>query len=214
MSGRLRAALFFGLAAAAGLIGASITSGYRERALESLGPLRPVLVARKPLPAGRAITPQLAQERLAVVRVPTRFAPQGALSAPEALIGLAPRARLSPGAYLALELFRSPARPAPERRLGGGRRPVELTIAGASALAAAGPVDRVDVIVASEPMAGSPQGRAYVAVTAAPLLSLSPARREGEPATAVLGLRRAQALRLIRAESLARGIRLVPSFGR
>lgn len=215
MKRRIRAALFFGLAAAAGLMGASITSGYRDGALAEFGPLRPVVVAAKPLAEGRTLTPALARRRLTIVRVPDRFVPDGAAVVPEHLIGLRPRGDLPAGTYLGASLFRSPDRGVTARpHLAGGRQPVEIMVAGASALSAAGPVKQVDVIVTSEPTASSVTARAYVAASAVPLLSLSPPRRDGEPATAVLGLRRSQALRLIRAESYARGIRLVPSFNR
>ena len=59
---------------------------------------------------------------------------------------------------------------------------------------------------------GSGSGRTYVAAPAVPLLALGPGGEgvEGETATATLGLTRAQALRLIAAESFARRVTLIP----
>ena len=98
-------------------------------------------------------------------------------------------------------------RPGP--RLANGRRPVEIAVSGAEALAVAGvdPVgSRVDVVVTTEP-SGSAAGRTYVAAAAVPLLALGPGAEgpgPGASAAATLGLTRAQALRLIAAESFAR----------
>jgi hypothetical protein len=66
--------------------------------------------------------------------------------------------------------------------------------------------------VTTEP-SGSGDGRTYIAAPAVPLLGLAPGVEgsgETDSATATLGLTRAQALRLIAAESFARRVTLIP----
>jgi hypothetical protein len=92
---------------------------------------------------------------------------------------------------------------------------VEIAVSGAGALLVAGvqPVGRrVDVVVTTEP-AGAGPGRTYVAAAAVPLLGLGPGADGPAPGgtdAATLGLTRAQALRLIAAESFARRITILP----
>lgn len=85
---------------------------------------------------------------------------------------------------------------------------------GAGSLEAAGPT-RVDVVVTTEPGPGA-RGRTFVAARAVPLLALAGAGHSdsaslsGLPTyVATLALNRAQALRLIDAESFARAVRLI-----
>jgi hypothetical protein len=68
------------------------------------------------------------------------------------------------------------------------------------------------VVVTSEPRGAGP-GRTSVAAAGVPLIGLGPAEGPGPAAnaSAILGLTRAQALRLISAESFARQIRLLPA---
>ncbi|HXS46146.1 MAG TPA: hypothetical protein VN756_01640, partial [Solirubrobacterales bacterium] len=100
-------------------------------------------------------------------------------------------------------------------RLGGGRRPVEIAVSGAGALLATGVAQsgsNVDVVVTSEPTGAGP-GRTYVAAAGVPLLGLTPSEEgpvPGATAAATLGLTKAQALRLIAAESFARKVTLLP----
>ncbi|MGH2986646.1 MAG: hypothetical protein ACRDLO_08170, partial [Solirubrobacterales bacterium] len=82
-----------------------------------------------------------------------------------------------------------------------------------------GPGRRVDVVVTSEPGPGGGAGRTYVAAEAVALLDLRAGggADAGDPVTGVggetwmatLALTREQALRLIHAESFARGVRLI-----
>src|SRR5262249_29457571 len=106
--------------------------------------------------------------------------------------------------------------PRPPRRpgLGGGRHPVEISVSGADALLTLGRAAgrRVDVVVTAEPDGPGP-GRTYVAAARVPLLALGPGEdgpAPGGAAAATLGLTRAQALRLIAAESFARKLTLLP----
>jgi pilus assembly protein CpaB len=213
---RRRRALGFGLAALLAAVGAAaVADGYGRSVARGYGALRPVLVAASELRAGRPLDP--AGDDLVVRRVPARFVPPGALSDPLEAAGLVPAAPVPAGSYLLPAQLRPPqAEGDAGPDLGGGRRPVELAVSGAAALLLGGgsPVGtKVDVVVTAEPSsAGS--GRTYVAAAAVPLLALGPAADgEGPGATssATLGLTRAQALRLIAAESFARQVTILPS---
>jgi Flp pilus assembly protein CpaB len=219
MSRRGRAIAFGLLALLAAAVAASLADGYGLTVARGYGPLRRVVVAVADLPAGRQIGPREVEAALTVRRVPARFAPPGALSAPQQALGLVPAARAPAGSYLLAAQLRLPRRGRPAHSgLGGGRRPVEIAVSGAGTLLAAGPLPagaRVDVVVTSEP-GGSGPGRTYVAAAAVPLLALAPGADGPEPgalATATLGLTRGQALRLIAAESFARKVTLLLGGG-
>jgi Flp pilus assembly protein CpaB len=215
VSRRLRAAAFFALALLAAGVAALLANGYGARVSAEYGPLRPVVVVARGLPSDRPLGPEEAVAALELRRVPARFVPSGALSSPVDAVGLAPVAPLTAGSYLLASQLRPPRRRAPSsRRLGDRRRPVEISVSGAGALLAAGPVPRkatVDVVVTTEPTGAGP-GRTYVAAAAVPLLALGPGPEEPGPggvAAATLGLTRSQALRLIAAESFARKLTLL-----
>jgi Flp pilus assembly protein CpaB len=199
------------LAAAAA---ATVADGYGDSVVRGYGELRPVLVASGYLEAGEAIGPALAAEELEVRRVPVRFVPPDALASPAEAIGFVPAVPVPAGSYLSAAQLRSPRGESSGPMLGRGRRPVEIAVSGAGALTAFGARStgqRVDVAVTTEP-SGSADGRTYVAAAAVPLLGLGPSPEgpSGETATATLGLTRAQALRLIDAESFARRVTLIP----
>jgi Flp pilus assembly protein CpaB len=224
VSRRARAIGFAAAAIACAAMAAALAGGYRSDLESQFGPLRPVVVARIRLPARRDLRPAEAGRLLEGRRVPERFAPTGALTAPEQAVGRAPAVAIPPGSYLlASELLdpgsrRRPASP----RLGAGREPVEITVTGADVLAAAGgdPAGRrVDVIVTTEPEPGGGPGRTYVAAQRVRLLSLARSNDgDGGGLTgaaadaweATLALTRSQALRLIQAENFARQVRLIP----
>lgn len=213
MSRRGRAVAFLVAALGAAATAATIADGYGKSVVRGYGELRPVLVAAATLPPGKAIDPRSAVEKLEVRRVPVRFAPPAALAAPREAVGLAPLVSIPPGSYVSANQLRSAQSARPGAVLGSGRRPVEIVVGGAGALSAFGarPVgSKVDVVVTTEP-SGSGRGRTYVAAAAVPLLGLAPGG-EGAPgeATATLGLTRAQALRLIAAESFARRLTVIP----
>lgn len=216
MSRRRRAVAFLLLASIAAAIAAALAAGYGARAVRGYGPLRPVVVLAAGIRAGQRIGEEEIGSALTARRVPARFAPPGALLAPEEALGLTARAPLPAGSYLLgaqLGVGRSGA--ARKRRLGEGRRPVEISVSGAEALLSAGAPaagSRVDVVVTSEPSGPGP-GRTYVAAAHVPLLALRPGSEEaapGEAAAATLGLTRQQALRLIAAQSFARRVTLLP----
>lgn len=214
MSRRGRAIGFLLGALLAAAAAATIADGYGDSVVRGYGELRPVLVASGDLAAGKAIDPEAATEKLEVRRVPVRFVPPDALQAPAEAVGLVPAVPVHAGSYLLAAQLRAPQAHPHDARLGGGRHPVEITVSGSGALAAFGgqPVGaRVDVVVTTEP-SGSGTGRTYVAAPAVPLLGLGPSPEGpgGETATATLGLTRAQALRLIAAESFARRVTVIP----
>lgn len=216
MSRRARAVAFLLLALLAAALAASIADGYGATVARGYGPLRRVVVATAELPARRPIGPRETAGALTVRRVPSRFAPPGALSSPGEALGLVPETTLPAGSYLLAAQLRLPGRRRRlPRGLGGDRRPVEISVSGAGALLAAGPAPvgvKVDVVVTSEPR-GPGAGRTYVAAAAVPLLALSPEPDGGGPgglSAATLGLTRRQALRLIAAESFARKLTLLP----
>ncbi|MEX2106292.1 MAG: Flp pilus assembly protein CpaB [Solirubrobacterales bacterium] len=210
--GRALAFLLAALFAAAGA--AAIADGYGSRVARGYGELRPVLVAGADLRPGRPIDPALASDQLEVRRVPLRFVPPGALEAPGEAVGLVPAAPVPAGAYLLASQLRPPRDRGAGPALGEGRRPVEIAVSGAEALAVAGAQPtgaRVDVVVTTEPT-GSGAGRTYVAAAAVPLLALAPGvdgPGPGGTAAATLGLTREQALRLIAAQSFARQVTIL-----
>lgn len=214
MSRRGRAIVFLLGALIAAVAAGAIADGYGRSVVRGYGELRPVLIASENLRAGKEIDPAVVAQMLEVRRVPVRFAPETALAAPQEALGLVPTATIPAGSYLLAGQLRPPRLSGPGPSLGGGRRPVEIAVSGAGALAAFGgqPVgSHVDVVVTSEP-SGSDDGRTYVAAGAVPLLALAPAgAAEPGEATVTLGLTRSQALRLIAAESFARRVTVIPS---
>ncbi len=216
MSRRARAAAFLLAALLAAVLAAAVADDYGSRVAAGYGPLRPVAVLARRLPAGRPLGPSQASSALEIRRVPARFVPPGALTGPEEAIGLVPVAALPAGSYLLATQLRPPRLDRRKRRLGGGRQPVEISVSGAEALLATGLAPRgrkVDVIVTTEP-SGVGRGRTYVAATGVPLLALGPGADGPSPggaSAATLALTKRQALRLIAAESFALKLTLLPA---
>jgi pilus assembly protein CpaB len=214
---RRRALVFALLALAAAGLAASMVDGYRTSVIRSYGPLRPVIVTSRPLPPERDLGPAELEAALSVRRVPARFAPPGAITSPAEALGLRPVAPIPAGAYLLRSQLRRgapPRRDSAPRGLEGGRRPVEIAVAGAGALLGTGsaPAAAVDVVVTTEPR-GAGSGRTYVAAAGVPLLAIGPGADgpgPGGAAAATLALTRGQALHLIAAENFARQVRLLP----
>ena len=197
VSRRARAIGFGCAALACAGLAAAVAGGYRTDLESQLGPLRPAVVAREPIPARRALRPADADRLLEVRRMPARFVPAGALSAAGA--GDRPRAggaRSRPApTCLAAQLARSACAPplAGATRWRGGREPVQISVTGAEALAATGrdPAgSRVDVVVTTEPGPGGGSGRTYVAAEDVELLGAEPGRATTRASTS-----RAQAQR-------------------
>jgi Flp pilus assembly protein CpaB len=215
----------FGIGAlACAALSAHAVAGYSAGVKGQFGPLRPAVVATRPLPAHRRLA---ARSGLEVRRVPARFLPPGTLSAPAQAIGRSPLAPVPSGAYLLASQLEVPGEHHrdPGLRLRGAA-PVEIAVTGAAALAASGqgPVGRrVDVIVTAEPRGAQARGRTYVAAENVRLLDLRQADGGVGDANAAaplpdawvatLALDRSQALRLIEAQNYAREVRLVPHLG-
>jgi Flp pilus assembly protein CpaB len=212
-------AIGFGIAALlAAIVAGTIADGYGDSVARGYGALRPVVVAAEQLPAGKQLDPTAAEEDLEVRQVPVRFVPAGALRDPAEALGLVPAAPIPGGAYLLAAQLRPPRSDAPGPRLAAGRRPVQIAVSGAEALAVGGadPVGSpVDVVVTAEPDDGG-SGHTYVAAAGVPLLGLGagPESEVAGVAEATLGLTRPQALRLIAAESFARQVTVMPHGGR
>ncbi len=155
MSRRARASAFGVAALVAAIAAGAIADGYGDSVARGYGALRPVVVASAQLPAGKALVPSAVEADLEVRQVPARFVPAGALRDPVEALGLAPAAAIPSGAYLLAAQLRPPRIRAPRARaLAADRRPVQIAVTGAEALAVDGadPVgSRVDVVITTEP---------------------------------------------------------------
>ena len=207
MSRRRRAAVLLGLALVLGGLAASDVAR-RESALRAqLGPVVQVVVARADIAPGRPV----AAADLAVRRVPSRYAPAGAATLPETLIGQRLAAAVPRGGYLgAAMLATEPGVAGPPVRK--GERAADVVALGARALVVAGA--RVDVLVTRDGEGGGGAGTELsledVEVLAA--RSAPPAARDeaGERVAATLRVSVRDAVYLAAAQSFAREIRLLP----
>jgi pilus assembly protein CpaB len=209
---RRRGLLLLSLALASGGLAASQVRE-RERGVEAkVGPLVPVVVARREIPADE----RLRTDDLAVERVPARFVPPDALGAPGRLAGARTAVPVTPGAYLTTGLLRG-ARAPEDGSLKPGERALEIAVGGGGALAPAGPGSRVDVLVSTQRHDGA--GRTFMALEDVELLDLRPATEgglgaqeaDGPAPTALASLRVTlrQAVYLTAAESFGRQVRLL-----
>ena len=215
MSSRARAILFaLGALCCAG-ISAALAGGAATRSAEGLDELRPVVVTTAAFHKGQEIERGDLDGALEERRVPVAFAPPDVLAVAADGLGRRLAKPLPPGSYITASDFTAADRPSASRGAPNGTTPVEITVTGAGALAGSrsGPGTRVDVVVSGEPGPGPAAGRTYVAARRVALLDLVKARAEtgvpGERWVATLALGRAEALKLIRAEGVARSIRLL-----
>lgn len=205
MTRRRRTALLLGLAALLGGLAASDVAG-REAALRrAVGPTVPVVVARTRLAAGT----RLEARRLAIRRVPARFAPASAYAAPGALAGTRSAVPLEAGEDITPAAVDdgAAAAGAPVRP---GERVAELVARGSAALIRPGA--RVDVLVTRE--RGDGAGATTVALEDAEVLAARPAAADdadgaGRVAVSLRTTLR-QAVYLAAAQSFARELRLLP----
>jgi pilus assembly protein CpaB len=201
MTRRRRGALLIGLALALGGLAASDV-GRREAAVRAqLAPLVDVVVAGRDLPPRR----RLATSDLALRRIPARYAPVGAASVPEEVVGRRLSSATPRGAYLAAGLFDDESAPGPAR-MRKGERAVEVAGAGSPELVVAGA--RVDVVVVPE------RGGARLALSGAQVLAARPlAAADGADGAArvaaTLRVTATQALALSSLEAGAREVRLL-----
>ena len=202
MSRRRRAALLLGLALALGTLAASDVAR-REAALrDQIGPAMAVLVAARPLDAGRRLTP----EDLALRRVPERFAPAGGALVPELVIGRRLAVPVPAGAPVGEHLLARSPTPA-GAAVRRGERAVEVVATGSDAIAAGA---RVDVLVTRE--RGSGGGDTELALEDVEVLAARPAAARdggGPQVAATLRVTVQQAVYLAAAGAFARDIRLL-----
>lgn len=218
MSPRARAIGFASAAAICAGLAAGASAGRDADAEAQYGPLREVVVATDSIVPGRPLGREAIADAVELRRVPASFVPPDALTSPAQALGRRPASPIPAGGYLLGSQFaRASPRPQRSDRLAPGRRPVELTVGGAAALAGDG--GRVDVVVTTAASAGGGPGRTFVAAAGVRLLDLRPAAEGAAPggvaaaaaeaSVATLALSRSQALRLIHAESFARDLRLI-----
>jgi pilus assembly protein CpaB len=202
VSRRRRAALLLGLALALGALAASDVAR-REAALRrQVGPAVTVLVAARPLDAGRRLAP----EDLALRRVPERFAPAGGAVLPELVVGQRLAVPVPAGAPVGEHLLaRAPT--APGAAVRRGERAVEVVATGSAAIAVG---ERVDVLVTRE--RGSGGGDTELALEDVEVLATRPAPAAdggGPQLAATLRVTVRQAVYLAAAGAFARDIRLL-----
>jgi pilus assembly protein CpaB len=207
VSRRRRAAVLIGLALILGGLAASDVARREAAVRAQLGPAVDVVVARADLAAGRPI----AAGDLALRRVPARYAPAGAATVPEALIGQRLAAAVVRGGYL------GPGMLATEPDVAGppvrkGERAVEVVALGARSLVVPGA--RVDVLVTREVDGGAAAGTELaledVEVLAARAAPAAAGDDAGQRVAATLRVSVRDAVYLAAAQSFAREIRLLP----
>jgi pilus assembly protein CpaB len=204
---RRRASLLVGLALLLGALAASDVAG-REAALQrSVGPLVPVVVTRAPIAAGT----RLDARRLAVRRVPERFAPAAAYGSTAALAGSRAAVALQAGEDVSPAAVDdgSGATGAPVRP---GERVADVVARGPADLIRAG--GHVDVLVTRE--GGNGGGTTTMALEDAEVLGAhgvagsGAADDGGSRVAASLRVSVRQAVFLAAAQSFARELRLLP----
>jgi pilus assembly protein CpaB len=214
MSRRRRAALLLGLALVLGGLAAADVSRREAALARKLGPAVEVVVARRALAPGDRVV----ADRLAVRRVPARYAPAGALGSPGEAVGMRAAAGIPAGAYVTAAALGGAT--GSGVGLGGpalrpGERVADLTAAGPSDLITPG--GRVDVLVTRDPAHGGP-GQTALALEDVEVLAAAPAE-PGESAAAGAGVARVraslrvtvrQAVFLAAAQAFSREVRLLP----
>ena len=212
---RRRGLLLLALAlAGAGLAASQVHE--RERTVEArVGPLVPVVVAAHEIAADEPVD----RRDLALERVPARFLPPDAVGSAERLAGARTSVAVPAGSYLTASVLQG-ARAGDSGTLRPGERALEVAVAGASALAGAGPGSRVDVLVSTEHHEGA--GRTFLALEDVELLDLraagaeelaaadSPSDSRSATAIATLRVTLRQAVYLAAANDFGRDLRLLP----
>jgi len=207
VSRRRRAAVLLGLALVLGGLAASDVARREAAVRAQLGPAVAVVVARADLAAGR----DLRAGDLALRRVPARYAPVGAATMPEALIGRKLAGAVPRGGYLgAGQLAVEPEAAGPPVRK--GERAAEVIGLGAPALIVPGA--RVDVLVTREAEGGVGAGTelALEDVEVLGARAAPPGARDegGRRVAATLRVSVRDAVYLAAAQSFAREVRLLP----
>ena len=205
MSPGRRAVALGTLAALLGGVAASDVHDREAAVRRSIGPLIPVLVAARPIPAGAAI----GRRRLAVRQVPLRFAPRGAYRHPIEVEGARAAVRIAAGSDLTRALIAGPEQAPGTTRLAPAERVARVVAVGASAELRRG--SRADVLVSA-----AQGGATRVLLSGAEVLASRPASPPAGvdgPASelphVLLGLRVTlrQAVRLAQAQSAGAELR-------
>jgi pilus assembly protein CpaB len=203
---RRRAAVLLGLALVLGTLSATHMAR-RERALEAqLGPVVEVVVARRDLPAGRA----LELSDLGVRSLPARYAPPGAPAFAAALAGQELAVPVAAGgAVTEALLVRRPQ--TPESAIRRGQRAVDVLATGSPQAVTAGA--HVDVLVTTE-RRDRVRGTTRIALENVEVLAAragagDPEAKGAARVEATLRVTAAQAVYLAAAQSFARELRLL-----
>jgi len=211
MTRRRRAVLLIGLALLLGGLAASDVARREAAISRQLGPDTPVVVARGDLPVGARLTSQ----RLAVRRVPARYAPAAAARAPSELLGQRTAVPVASGGYLSTnDLAGAGGAPAPGAPVRAGERVADVVASGSPELIQPG--GHVDVLVTRESDRGDGGSTTLaledvevLAASAAPAASGS-SQSPGPRVAASLRVTVRQAVYLAAAQAFAREIRLLP----
>jgi pilus assembly protein CpaB len=212
---RRRGLLLLCFALVCGGLAASQVRERERRAEAAVGPLVPVVVAERELTADQ----RLDAGDLAVRRMPARFVPPDALTAPGQLAGARTAVPVAAGGYVTAAMVAGSD--GGGRALRPGQRAVELAVAGGGELAGAQPGARVDVLVSVQQEQGG--GRTFVALEDVELLGLRAAAgdaladagasgADGDPADAALATLRVsarQAVYLAATANFAHDVRLL-----
>lgn len=208
MSRRRRAIALACLAVLLGALAASDVSRREAAARQALGPAIPVVVARSSLGPRARLTPG----RLAVRRVPRRYAPAATFADPRELAGLRTAVPVAAGADLVAGMVDDGTRGGVGGPGRSGQRVVDVVAVASPRLVQAG--SRVDVVVTRGAADGG--GRAVLAledveVVASAAAPESVRSTDGAPRVAAsLRVSIRQAVFLAAAQSFAREIRLLP----
>jgi len=205
-----------GAAAVCAGLAVSTVDRYADEVTAQVGPLVPVVVARRDVERGTLVTPGLARAALARRLVPARFAPPSALGSVADAVGFRTLAAIAAGDFVGDAQLGAPRA---ERRDSVGARVgrlVEVSITGARTIAAAlRPGALVDVLVTTE--GAGPSARTYLALQRLQLVAFEPgapgdtgADQVSERATATLRTTLRQAATLTAAQNFAREVRIVP----
>jgi pilus assembly protein CpaB len=210
---RRRALLLIGLALLLGGLAASDVARREAAIARQLGPDTPVVVARGDLPAGSRLTTQ----RLAVRRVPARYAPAAAARAPGELLGQRVAVPVASGGYLSTnDLAGAGGAAPPGAPVRAGERVADVVASGPPALVQPG--GHVDVLVTRESDHGD-GGSTTLALEDVEVLAASAApegagasssQSPGPRVSASLRVTVKQAVYLAAAQAFAREIRLLP----